>query len=43
MLPILNARSSDADHALILEIGVGDQGKDLVVEAVRAWILQPGS
>ena len=43
MLPILNARSSDADHALILEIGMGDQGKDLVVEAVRAWIQQPGS
>ena len=43
MLPILNARSTDADHALILEIGMGDQGKDLVVKAVRAWIQQPGS
>ena len=43
MLPIFNARSTDADHALILEIAMGDQGKDLVVEAVRAWIQQPGS
>ena len=32
-----------ADHALTLQIGMGDQGKDPVVEAVRAWPQQPNS